>query len=219
MLTRIRSGLTYANVTATLALFIALGGGAYAALKLPKNSVGTRQLQANAVNSSKVADGSLVAGDFRAGQLPAGPQGPKGDPGVSGTNGADGADGPAGSTQGVGSDAGGTLTPQLILDPHTVTTTRAGILFVSKVVRNVNVTCSGGGAYRVWQTLDGARVPGFVSGDITGSTTFPALTLTGVTATPVAAGDHTSGLAIMCVTASLVSANAIEGGESAIVLG
>jgi hypothetical protein len=90
MLSKLRSRLTYANVIATLALFLALGGGAYAALKLPKNSVGARQIKANAVTSSKVKNGSLVAGDFRAGQLPAGQegaqgvqgiQGPKGDPG------------------------------------------------------------------------------------------------------------------------------------------
>lgn len=35
----IRQRLTYANVMATLAFFIAVGGGAYAAFKLPKNSV------------------------------------------------------------------------------------------------------------------------------------------------------------------------------------
>jgi hypothetical protein len=40
MFTRIRAGLTYANVVATLALFLALGPGADAAIKLPKNSVG-----------------------------------------------------------------------------------------------------------------------------------------------------------------------------------
>ena len=38
---RIRDRLTYANVTATLALFIALGGSSYAALKLPRDSVGS----------------------------------------------------------------------------------------------------------------------------------------------------------------------------------
>jgi hypothetical protein len=38
---RIRSKVTYANVVATLALFVALGGSAYAATQLPKNSVGT----------------------------------------------------------------------------------------------------------------------------------------------------------------------------------
>ena len=40
MFSKLRKGLTYANVMATIAMFLALGGGAYAALKLPKNSVG-----------------------------------------------------------------------------------------------------------------------------------------------------------------------------------
>ena len=39
MLRGIRNRLTYANVMATVALFIALGGVSYAAVKLPKNSV------------------------------------------------------------------------------------------------------------------------------------------------------------------------------------
>ncbi|MEA2448179.1 MAG: hypothetical protein QOG63_111 [Thermoleophilaceae bacterium] len=82
MLTKVRSGLTYANVTATLALFIALGGGAYAAFKLPSNSVGAKQIKAGAVRSAKVKDGSLLAGDFKPGQLPAGQKGDKGDPGA-----------------------------------------------------------------------------------------------------------------------------------------
>src|SRR4051794_13795005 len=38
VVSKIRSALTYANVMATVAVFLALGGGAYAALKLPKNS-------------------------------------------------------------------------------------------------------------------------------------------------------------------------------------
>lgn len=42
--------LTYANVVATLALFIALGGASYAAIVLPANSVGPRQLQTAAVH-------------------------------------------------------------------------------------------------------------------------------------------------------------------------
>jgi hypothetical protein len=85
---RLRSVLkrfTYANVTATLALFVALSGGAYAAVKLPANSVGTTQIKDNAVTSPKVLDGSLLATDFKAGQLPAGPPGPAGPAGgVSG---------------------------------------------------------------------------------------------------------------------------------------
>jgi hypothetical protein len=53
-----------------LALFIALGGTSYAAVKLPRNSVGTTQLKKNAVISSKVKDGSLRAGDLAVGVLP-----------------------------------------------------------------------------------------------------------------------------------------------------
>lgn len=89
--------LTYANVTATAALFLALGGGAYAATQLPKNSVGPEQLERNAVNSAKVKNHSLSPVDFKAGDLPAGragkagAQGPKGDPGPRGEPGPSGA--------------------------------------------------------------------------------------------------------------------------------
>lgn len=55
---------------ALIALFIALGGVSYAAVALPKNSVGTKQLKHGAVVSGKVANGSLLRKDFRRGQLP-----------------------------------------------------------------------------------------------------------------------------------------------------
>jgi len=77
----ISARLSYANVIATLALFVALGGGAYAALKLPSNSVGTKQLKQNAVVSTKVKDASLLAGDFKPGELPQGKVGDQGPPG------------------------------------------------------------------------------------------------------------------------------------------
>jgi hypothetical protein len=104
MLSKIGRRLTYANVIGTIALFLALGGGAYAALKLPKNSVGSAQIKKDAVNSSKVKNGSLLAGDFKAGQLPAGPQGaqgaqgPKGEQGAQGAQGSQGVQGPKGDT-------------------------------------------------------------------------------------------------------------------------
>ena len=41
--------LSYANVVATLALFVSLGGASYAAVALPTNSVGPRQLRSGAV--------------------------------------------------------------------------------------------------------------------------------------------------------------------------
>jgi len=99
MWSRIRSRLTYANVMATVAVFITLGGGAYAAVKLPRNSVGTGQLKRNAVDSSKVRDASLLARDFKRGQLTPGPrglQGLKGDAGAAGPAGPQGATGSRG---------------------------------------------------------------------------------------------------------------------------
>jgi hypothetical protein len=42
---------------------------AYATLKLPKNSVGRKQIKPNAVNSSKVKDGSLTGADINASSL------------------------------------------------------------------------------------------------------------------------------------------------------
>ena len=72
-----------------LALFIALGGTAYAAT-LPRNSVGPAQLKANAVTTGKVKNGSLLKGDFKSGQLPAGERGVQGVPGVPGIQGPPG---------------------------------------------------------------------------------------------------------------------------------
>jgi hypothetical protein len=85
--------LSYANVVATLALFIALGGGAYAATKLPKNSVGPTQLRRNAVTSGKVKDGSLHRQDFATKDLATlrGPTGPRGVTGATGPKGDKGA--------------------------------------------------------------------------------------------------------------------------------
>jgi hypothetical protein len=85
MRSRIRAGLTYANVMATIALFIALGGGAYAAIKLPKNSVGPKQIKKNAVNSAKVKNKSLTISDLSGSARTKlrGEKGPEGPTGAS----------------------------------------------------------------------------------------------------------------------------------------
>ena len=54
MTPRARRRPRYADVTASLALILALGGTSYAVTSLPRNSVGTKQLKADAVTSSKV---------------------------------------------------------------------------------------------------------------------------------------------------------------------
>jgi len=76
-------------VIACLALLLALGGTGYAAIKLPRNSVTTIQ----------VKDFSLLARDFKRGQVPAGPVGPAGPAGPTGPA------GPAGPAGGAGSAA------------------------------------------------------------------------------------------------------------------
>jgi hypothetical protein len=84
-------------LVALLALVIALGGAGYAAVSLPRNSVGTTQLKASAVTSAKVKDYSLLAKDFRKGQLPRGEDGATGATGPTGPPGAEGPQGPAGA--------------------------------------------------------------------------------------------------------------------------
>jgi len=85
-----------------MALFVALGGASYAAIKIPKNSVGSAQIKKNAVTSAKVKDRSLLATDFKSGQLPAGAAGQTGAVGAVGPAGAVGAVGPAGAVGAVG---------------------------------------------------------------------------------------------------------------------
>jgi len=63
MLHRLISRLTFANVIAMIALFVALSGVAYAAA-LAENSVTRKTIQDSAVNGAKVADKSLSAADI-----------------------------------------------------------------------------------------------------------------------------------------------------------
>ena len=93
---RIREHVTSAHVIALIALVIALGGTGYAALKLPKNSVGSKQIKTGAVGSSEVKNRSLRAGDFKKGQIPKGPKGAQGPQGLPGTAGPTGPTGPVG---------------------------------------------------------------------------------------------------------------------------
>jgi hypothetical protein len=62
-----RPRLTYANVVASIALFAALGGVSYAATTLPKSSVGTDQIQAEAVRTGKLTDDAVTASKLAQG--------------------------------------------------------------------------------------------------------------------------------------------------------
>ena len=94
-------------LVALVALVSSLTGGAVAATlinsdDIAKNAVKRKHIKKNAVNSKKVDNGTLLAKDFKAGQLREGvqgiqglqgPKGDKGEPGEDGQDGADGADG------------------------------------------------------------------------------------------------------------------------------
>ena len=90
-----------ALVVACLALLVALSGTSYATvLNIPRNSVGTLELKRNAVKPAKLApnavrtahvlNGSLLAADFKPGQVPSGPKGDKGEKGDTGAPGMSG---------------------------------------------------------------------------------------------------------------------------------
>ncbi len=96
---RLRQRLSYGNVTATIALFVALGGTSFAAMQLPRNSVGSSQikrsavgsseLRRNAVSSRSIRDGSVTLRDVsRNAQTTL--RGTKGDPGPKGDQGPPG---------------------------------------------------------------------------------------------------------------------------------
>ncbi len=97
----LRQRINYANVMATLALFIALGGTSYAVTQLPRNSVGSAQIRSsavggselkrNAVTSRSIRSRSVALSDIapgarralRGAQGVVGPQGPAGPAGVT----------------------------------------------------------------------------------------------------------------------------------------
>jgi hypothetical protein len=134
-----------AMAIALLALFVAIGGTGYAALKLPKNSVSSKQIRkgavknsdlaANAVTGAKVRRGSLSSSDFAAGSLPQGPVGPQGDKGATGATGS-----PAfGAVLGRGNTLN--ATPQFFT-PSGVSTANGNENLVSSFTPNATVKAS-----------------------------------------------------------------------------
>ena len=90
-----------ATIIAVTALVVAVFGStplghAAARMVLPKNSVGVAQIKTSAVTGAKVKNGTLMAADFKSGQLPAGPQGPTGSQGPKGDSGLQGPKGDKG---------------------------------------------------------------------------------------------------------------------------
>jgi hypothetical protein len=60
---------SHATVVAYLALFVALGGSAYAVKQVPKKSVGAKQLKKNSVTTAKIRNQAVTAAKIRNGTL------------------------------------------------------------------------------------------------------------------------------------------------------
>jgi hypothetical protein len=222
-----------ANAIAYAALFVALGGTSYAAVKLPAGSVGTKELRRDAVTktrihrdavtSLRVLDHTLKAVDFAPGQLKAGP---KGDQGPTGAKGDTGARGDVGPTLGVaGLDAG--CCPSLDPSPDdptstkTVTLTTRARLFVLGSNRVRIQGCTSATCTKSWGlTVDGVPVAGSerrAEAQI-GAEGFATLTPFGVTDV-LEPGTHTIGLTQKPGTGNLMAATFAGSHLAAIALG
>jgi hypothetical protein len=110
---QLRPALTYANVMATIAVFIALGGSAFAAATITGRNVQDgsltgRDIKKGTIQSSDIKDGTLRRQDFFPGVLPSGLTAPlspaEGLPGAPGAAGPAGAAGPQGERGPAGKD-------------------------------------------------------------------------------------------------------------------
>ncbi len=75
MKSRLRPKLSYSNVIASIALFVALGGAAVAA-GLPKHSVGPNQLKRGAVTAAAIRKAAITSGKLAPKSVVAGKLGP-----------------------------------------------------------------------------------------------------------------------------------------------
>ena len=171
---------------ALLALFVALGGTSYAAAtgsidsrEIKNNAVRSKDIRNNQVQSRDVRNFSLLEKDFKPGQLPAGPTGPLGPRGATGPTGAPGPTSAAIAGTTPPTENGGAV-------GTSVTTTRTGRLFVfASVVMEVQCTT---GAPTLGLYVDSVPVP--ASQHHLPGPGQQSVTLFGVTAARVAAGNH-----------------------------
>ena len=153
---RLSGKLTYANVVATLALFLVIAGGTAFAAKqmLPNNSVGTKQIKKEAVTPAKLSKASKAALTGAQGPRgdtgPAGPQGQKGDaglkgdqgePGLKGEPGPRGEPGPFPATLPAGKSLSGYL--EILAETTPITTESASFAFPLSAAPSLHFIASG----------------------------------------------------------------------------
>ncbi len=173
---RLLSRLSYANVTATLALFVALGGTAAAGSQLLITGAGVKN---HSLTGADIKRGSLTAGHLSAAarRTLAGATGETGAQGGAGPQGAAGAQGPAGPQGAPGTGittttaTGTDVTGYHDLDPlATATLSQAGdyVIFTSLTVHNTGaqneyLNC----AYRFAGVLNGTAGVDTTAGNTT----------------------------------------------------
>ena len=193
------------NAVAYAALFVALGGTSYAAVKLPAGSVGTKELHHGAVTKTKlhrdavtstiVRDHTLKVVDFARGQLTAGA---KGDKGEKGDTGAKGDPGPTFGVAGLDTGCCPSPTPTAaatVASTKTVTLDTRARLLVLGSTRAAIYGCSSGICTVTWGLrIDGAPIDGSARGlQSSNGDEHDVLTPFGVTA-PLDPGTHTIAL-------------------------
>ena len=179
-----RSRVSYANVTASLALFVALGGTAAAAMTLPRDSVGSTQIRTNAVRASEIAKDAVQSrgiakdavgsseiedNDIRLADISAGArsslQGAQGPAGPRGTPGQTGPQGPAGPTAAAVGDAfdppAGPDETMFRGETSLITPSAGDVLAFGQLIVGVDCPAAGGFSCRfeAGLYLDGNPVP------------------------------------------------------------
>lgn len=163
---RLRERLAYGNITATLALFVALGGTSYAVAQLPRNSVGSAQIKQSAVGASELRRGSVASRALRNRSVAlrdiavgarAALKGAKGDPGFPGV-----------AYRAVVNSGGGTVRGNAVAINHQGGSGRYSVAFdrdVSACVATATLTDAQNGPAlempppgRITLGVDGARV-------------------------------------------------------------
>jgi hypothetical protein len=204
---------TKRNLVAYLALFVALGGSSYAAVRLTPGSVRTRALATAAVTHSKlaaksvtsrnVANGSLTRADLKAGTLRgSGRQGGKGDTGPAGRAGGAYVGARASSTGSVHAPHGGSTNVPLSGGAWTQDTGELDLIAGSMTVKTPPA-CTGSFGNALTVSVDGKATTFGVPPQVPASTSVTVPLLVGTLSEPGSSTQHhlTAALGNSCTKA------------------
>jgi hypothetical protein len=205
-----------ANAVGYVALFVALGGSSYAAVRLAPGSVGSAaiaknavthaKLAANSVGTANVANHSLRSSDFKSGTIL---QGLQGDTGTSGLDGLKGPTGAAGPTGPAGRDGSASIGARArmaggsVSAPHGASTSvpvsggtwtqAAGELdFVAgSVTLHTPASCTGSFGNSLVISVDGTPLTFAAAPTVPASTTLTIPLVVGTLAEPNGGTSHT----------------------------